>query len=142
MGLGRSKKKPTAEELRHRASDIKEKAAILAEEGKPALRDFSSTTSAAAREFATTAFSAAKELMEVVEKAADRLEEQSKPARRRGRKLLKASIAIGAGVFLFTNEKVRSTVTGLMGGGSEPEPWAPPSDGQFTPSEPSSTTTP
>ena len=143
MGLGRNKKKQTADELRDRAADIKEKASILAEEGKPALKDFSSTTSAAAKEFATTAFSAAKELMEVVEKAAERLEEQAKPARRRGRKVLKASIALGAGIFLFTNEKVRSTVSGLMGGGNqEPEPWTPPGDGQFTPSEPSSTTTP
>lgn len=141
MVFGRSKK-PTADELKVRAADIKEKASILAEESKPALKDFSTTTSAAAKEFATTAFHAAKELMEVVEKAGDRLEKQSKPARRRGRKLLKATIAIGVGAFLFSNEKVRNTVKGLMGGQEEPEPWTPPGDGEFTPSSPSSTTTP
>ncbi len=134
MALGR-KSKPTADELKVRAADIKEKASILAEEGRPAIREFSTITGSAAKDFAATTFHAAKDLMEVVEKAAERLEKESKPARRRGRKLLKASIAIGAGVFLFTNQKVRQTVSGLMGGGGEPEPWAPPGDGEFKPAE-------
>lgn len=136
------KKHTKTDDLKDRAADIKEKAAILAEEGKPALKDFSATTSAAAKDFASTAFQAAKELMEVVEKASDRLERQAAPARRRGRKLLKAVIALGAGAALFSNDKVKTALKSKMGG-SEPEPWNPPSNGEFKPAaEPASETTP
>ncbi|HVE93132.1 MAG TPA: hypothetical protein VNE62_12665 [Actinomycetota bacterium] len=127
-----------------RTAELKQKAAVFAEEGGEALKEFSSTTGSAAKEFATTAYAAAKELLDVVEKAGDRLEKQSKPVRTKSHKLLKTTLAIGVGAAIFTNEKVRALITSKLGGGP-PEPWTPPSSNgseSTTTEQPTSKTTP
>ncbi len=128
-----------------RSVELREKAAVIAGEGGEALKEFSSTTGTAAKEFATTAYAAAKELLEVIEKAGERLEQQSKPVRRKSHKLLKTTLALGVGAAIFTNEKVRSLVSSKLGGGSQPEPWSPPSTNgseSSTSEQPASKTTP
>lgn len=124
--MGRkSKKKSEAQAVAERAAEIKGQARVLADEGGEAMKEFASTTGVAAKEFAHTAFEAAKDLLETVEKAGQRLEKESKPARKRGRKLLKAGVAIGAGVFIATNEKARGAIAQLIGrgGGGAADPW-------------------
>jgi hypothetical protein len=123
----RSDRKQADKELAERAQDLKQKAKVVADEGGEAVRDFASTTGAAAKDFAQTAFQAAKELVDVVERAGERLEKESKPARKRGRKLFKATIAVGAGVALLANESARNFLASKLGfGAREPEPWESP----------------
>ena len=134
--MGRKRKKAETE-MGEKAAEIRQQAKILADESGDAVRDFASTTGSAARDFAHTAYSAAKELLETVEKAGDRLDKETKPPRRRGRKILKLGAAIGVGAFLFTNDSVRNAIRDKLGfGAGQPEPWeAPastPSDGEFS----------
>ncbi len=147
--MGRkNRKKSEAQAVADRAAEIKGQARVLADEGGEAMKDFASTTGVAAKEFAHTAFEAAKDLMETVEKAGQRLEKESKPARKRGRKLLKMGIAVGAGVFIATNEKARGAISQLIGRGGDggPDPWETTDANGFTqapaPEAPATETTP
>lgn len=144
--MGRKKdRKEAQQEMAERAHEIREKAKVMADEGGEAFKDFAGTTRVAAKDFATTAFEAAKQMLETVEQAGERFEKQAQP-KRRGRKLLKAGIALGAGAALFANESFRNLVAQKLGfGGGEPEPWETPAatsgNGEFT-QPPVSQTTP
>lgn len=133
--MGRKRKETqTVQDVKEKASEVREQAKALAGTGGEAVRDFADTTGAAAKRFAETAFDAAKELLETVERAGERLNEDAKPAKRKGRRFLKATIALGAGAALFANDKVRNTVLGVFGGGSDDDPWTVPSgNGDRTP---------
>ncbi len=114
-----------AEQVRERAEEARDQAKQLAGAGGEAVRDFADTTGKAARQFAQTALDAAKDLLETVEKAGDRLEQETKPKRRRGRKVLKAGLALGVGAALLANDKVRNTITGVFRGDGDAgeDPW-------------------
>ena len=136
MPSKRKQQQKEAEKLAKKASELRSQAKEFAGEGGEAVKEFASTTGSAAKEFAHTAFEAAKEMMETVEKAGERLNGENKPRRRRGRKFIKRSLIIGAGVALLANERVRGAITGAVRkvtGGGEPEPWATstPGDGEL-----------
>lgn len=124
----KTRAKQAAEEVSERAEELAGQAKDLAESGGEAVRDFATTTGRAAKDFANKAVDAAKEMLETVEQAGERLEESTKPKRRRGRRVLKATLAVGAGAALLTNEKVRNTVSQAISRvrGEQPEPWTPP----------------
>jgi hypothetical protein len=121
--MGRRKK--TAE----RVEEIKDQAKAVAGEGREALKDFAAHTGTAAKEFANKAGEAAKELVESIEKAAKGVSQEEEP--RRGRRLLKLTVAIGAAAFVATNESARKAIKSLIKRGDtgaridQPEIWRP-----------------
>jgi len=129
MPTRRKRKRRAAEELAERAEEFAGHAKEIAADGGEAVGEFAAATGEAAKEFATRAFDAAKDMLETVERAGEKMDGKTRPARRRGRKLLKATIVIGAGVALATNEKVRNAISQAIGRarGDEPEVWTPPS---------------
>lgn len=112
-----------------RVEEIKDQAKAVAGEGGEALKDFASHTGAAAKEFAAKTGEAAKELVESIEKAAKGVTEEEEP--RRGRRVLKLAVAIGAAAFVATNENARKAIKGLINRGKDrassdqPEIWRP-----------------
>jgi hypothetical protein len=123
--MGRRKK------AAERVEEIKDQAKAVAGEGGEALKDFAAQTGTAAKEFASKASDAAKELVESIEKAAKGVTEQEEP--RRGRRLLKLGIAIGAAAFVATNDSARRAIKSLIKrgdstpSGDQPEIWRPQS---------------
>lgn len=121
--MGRRKK--TAE----RVEEIRDQAKAVAGEGGEALKDFAAQTGTAAKEFANKAGEAAKELVESIEKAAKGVTEKEEP--KRGRRLLKLTVAIGAAAFVATNEGARKAIKSLINrgqstsAGDQPEIWRP-----------------
>ena len=121
--MGRRKK------ATERVEEIKDQAKAVAGEGGEALKDFAAQTGTAAKEFASKASDAAKELVESIEKAAKGVTVEEEP--RRGRRLLKLSIAIGAAAFVATNESARRAIKSLIKrgdsgpSGDQPEIWRP-----------------
>jgi hypothetical protein len=121
--MGRRKK------ATERVEEIKDQAKAVAGEGGEALKDFASQTGTAAKEFASKASDAAKELVESIEKAAKGVTPQEEP--RRGRRLLKLGLAIGAAAFVATNESARKAISSLIKRGDtaprgdQPEIWRP-----------------
>lgn len=103
-------KKKDTEQLKERAEEVREEARELAESSSEAFDQFASTTGTAAKDFANTAYEAARDLLETVENAGERFNTQTEPTRKRGRKFLKAAVALGAGAALFANENVRDFV--------------------------------
>lgn len=122
------KKKAQEQELKERATEVREEAQELAQTSGEAFDRFAGTTGAAAKDFANTAVDAAKELLDTVEKAGERFNSQTKPARKRGRKFLKAVVVIGAGAALAANENVRGFVSRKVSGlrGESIDTWGPP----------------
>jgi hypothetical protein len=116
-------------EATERAAEIKEQAKAVAGEGSEALKEFAAHTGTAAKEFANKAGEAAKELVESIEKAAKGVSEKDEP--KRGRRLLKLTVAIGAAAFVATNEGARKAIKSLIGRGGDsaqsdqPEIWRP-----------------
>ncbi len=123
---GRKEAKEAAKEARERANVIKEQAREAAGHSGEALKVFADQTGVAAKEFANRAGDAAKELVEQIQKAAKGVTEQEP---KRGRKVLKTTLAIGAGIALFTNERVRNAISAVIRreqtGGTTPEVWRP-----------------
>jgi hypothetical protein len=112
-----------------RVEEIKDQAKAVAGEGSEALKDFATHTGSAAKEFASKASDAAKELVESIEKAAKGVTQEEEP--KRGRRLLKLTLAIGAAAFVATNESARKAIKSLIGRGDsgprvdQPEIWRP-----------------
>lgn len=84
----------------------------------------------------------AEDLMEAAERAAERLNVQGKHVRHRGRKVFKATLALGAAAALLANDRVREKISGLMGRGRDEETWSTiaPSDATLRQETPSTTT--
>jgi hypothetical protein len=108
--------KKAAHDAKDRAIEIRDQAKEVAGQSGEALKEFASKTK-----------DAAKELVDSIEKAAKNasvVEEQKK-----GRKVLKATLAIGAGVAVLTNEKARETIKSVISrskaSGDQPEVWRP-----------------
>lgn len=145
--MGR-RKTPDAKALADKAAEIKDTATRIADAGAPAVKDFVSATGSAAREFAATTAQAAKELIEATDKAMDKLNAKTAAPRKRGRKLLKMTLALGAAGALFANERFRNAVSSAAGrvrGDTEPLPWerpTPSGNGEIRQDTPASTTTP
>jgi uncharacterized protein YjbJ (UPF0337 family) len=116
-------------EAANRAAEIKDQAREVAGQSGEALKGFAEQTGSAAKEFATKTRDAAKDLVDQIESAAKGVAHEEP---KRGRRLLKTTLAIGVGVALFTNERVRGAISSMLGrGGSEPpEVWRP--DGRVT----------
>jgi hypothetical protein len=112
-------------EAAKRAAEIKDQAREVAGHSGEALKGFAEQTGSAAKEFASKTRDAAKELVEEIESAAKGVAHEEP---KRGRRLLKTTLAIGVGVALFTNERVRNAISSVLrrGQGSEPpEVWRP-----------------
>lgn len=112
-------------EAANRATEIKEQAREVAGQSGEALKGFAEQTGSAAKEFATKTRDAAKELVDQIESAAKGVA-QEEP--KRSRRLLKTTLAIGVGVALFTNERVRGAISSLVRrqrGDQAPEVWRP-----------------
>jgi cell division septum initiation protein DivIVA len=116
-----------SKDVKERATEIKEQAREVAGQSGEALKEFAAQTGSAAKEFATKASEAAKELVEQIEKAAKGVSEEEEP--RRGRRLLKATLAIGAGVLVLGNERARNAISSVIrrnrGRVETPEIWRP-----------------
>lgn len=135
--FGRRKRKKAA--LARSTSDLRDQAREVAGHSGEALKEFADLTGVAAKEFASRTRVAAKDLVGSVEKAAKRADPE--PKRKRGR-ALKVTLALGAGLALLGNERVRGAIRSLMDrGGSQgdyPEIWRPdssstsPGDGKRT----------
>lgn len=125
------KRKERETQIAERAAELREGARELAETGGKAFDEFAHTTGSAAKDFAQTSYDAARHFLETVEQAGERLNKRTKPSRRRGRKVLKATVAVGAGAALLANEKVR----GFLGrqiarfGGGGADTWGEPPNG-------------
>ncbi len=121
--MGRRKK------AAERVEEIKDQARAVAGEGSEALKDFAAQTGTAAKEFANKAGEAAKELALSIEKAAKGVTQEEEP--KKGRRLLKLTVAIGAAAFVATNESARKAIKSLINRGSsatrsdQPEIWRP-----------------
>jgi hypothetical protein len=121
--MGRRKK------AAERATEIKDQAKAVAGEGSEALKEFATHTGTAAKEFANKAGEAAKELVDSIEKAAKGVTQEEEP--KRGHRLLKLTLAIGAAAFVATNESARKAIKSLINRGSgssvsdQPEIWRP-----------------
>ena len=121
--MGRRKK------ATERVEEIKDQAKAVAGEGSEALKEFATHTGTAAKEFANKAGEAAKELVESIEKAAKGVTQEEEP--KKGRRLLKLTVAIGAAAFVATNESARKAIKSLIGRGDsasrsdQPEIWRP-----------------
>lgn len=148
--MGRKNKKDDVErDVRERASEIKDQAREVAGQSGEALKEFATHTGTAAKEFAAKASDAAKELVESIEKAAKGVTEVEEEPRR-SRRLLKMTVAIGAGIAIVSNDRIRRAVSKLLGrsgeGSDQPEIWRPESTGsgnaQKAPSAPDSTIRP
>jgi polyhydroxyalkanoate synthesis regulator phasin len=119
-----------SKDVKERANEIKDQAKEVAGQSGEALKDFAAQTGNAAKEFASKASDAAKELVDSIEKAAKGVTEEEEP--RRGRRLLKLTLAIGAGAFVFTNERARKAISSVIKRGGparsdQPEIWRPES---------------
>jgi hypothetical protein len=125
--MGRRKDaKRAAGDARERAVELKDQAKEVAGQSTEALKDFADQTGTAAKEFANKARDAAKELVEQIDKAAKGVTD-TEP--RRGRKFLKAVLALGAGIAVLSNERARNTIKQLIGRANSdantPEIWRP-----------------
>lgn len=112
-----------------RVEELRDQAREMAGHSGDALKEFAESTGAAAKEFAGKARDAAKDLVESIDKASKGVEAEEP---RRGRRLLKATIAIGAGVAIFANERVREAVGSAIRrtrGSSVPDVWRPEPSG-------------
>jgi hypothetical protein len=113
-----------------KAAELKDQAKAVAGEGGEALKGFASQTGNAAKEFASKTSAAAHELVEAIENAAKGVTVEEEP--RRGRRLLKLTIAIAAGAALASNETARKAIKSLIkrgdsGRSDQPEIWRPES---------------
>lgn len=118
--MARKKKDPA-----NRVEELREQAREVAGQSGEALKDFAETTGNAAKEFASTARGAAKDLLDTIEKAGKGVEPEE---RRRGRRLLRLTVAVGAGIAIFTNERVREAISGAVRrsrGTTTPDVWRP-----------------
>jgi hypothetical protein len=105
-----------------KAAEIKENAVELAGAGGEAVKEFVSSTGAAAKDFATSTAQAAKELLEATEKAVERMNRKAEP-RKKGRRVLKTSLALGVAAGVLANQRARGAITSLMGKRSTQPPW-------------------
>lgn len=122
MPRGR-KKEPAS-----RVEELREQAREVAGQSGEALKDFAETTGSAAKEFASKARDAAKELVDTIERASKGVDSEPK----RGRRLLKVTLALGVGAALFANERVREALGGAARrarGRSTPDVWRPEPSG-------------
>jgi glycerol dehydrogenase-like iron-containing ADH family enzyme len=125
--MGRRKDaKRAAQDAKERAVVLKDQAKEVAGQSTEALKDFADQTGSAAKEFANKAKDAAKELVEQIDKAAKGVTDEEP---RRGRKVLKTLVAVGAGIAILSNERARSAIRSLINRGSTqtstPEIWRP-----------------
>lgn len=128
--MGRKKEaKKAAQEARERALELKDQAKEVAGHSSEALKEFAAKTK-----------DAAKELVDSIEKAA---KDASGEEPKKSRKVLKMTLAIGAGIAVFSNERVRDAIKSVIGrskeGSDEPEVWRP--DSRPTPNGGSAKTT-
>lgn len=130
-------------EAAKRATDIKDQAKEVAGQGGEALKEFASSTGVAAKEFAGKASDAAKEFVETIEKAAKNAGAEEE--HHRGRRFLKLTLAVGAGIAVFSNDKARNAIKSVLGRNSRtpepPEIWRPESVNGGSASKPTPTTT-
>jgi hypothetical protein len=108
--------KRVASDAKERALEIKDQAKGVAEESGEALKEFASKTK-----------DAAKELVDSIEKAAKHANITEE--KRKSRKVLKATLAVGAGVAVLSNEKARDAIRNVInrskGSTDAPEIWRP-----------------
>lgn len=112
-----------------RVEELREQAREVAGQSGEALKEFAETTGSAAKDFASAARDAAKDLVDTIEKASKGVQPEE---RRRGRRLLKTIVVVGAGIAIFTNDRVREAIGGAVrrSRGSTPDVWRPePSPG-------------
>ena len=112
-------------EAANKATELKDQAREVAGQSGEALKGFAEQTGSAAKEFASKTRDAAKDLVDQIESAAKGVA-QEEP--KRSRRLLKTTLAIGVGVALFTNERVRNAISSILGrgqGSEPPEVWRP-----------------
>lgn len=144
MSKKRKAAKAAAKEAAEKAVELKDQAKEVAGQGGEAIKEFASSTGVAAKEFASKASDAAKEFVESIEKAAKSVSEDDEP--KRGRRLLKLTLAIGAGVAVFSNDKARNAIKSVLGrNGHAPEPpevWRPDSVNGGRTQTPTTTDTP
>ena len=112
----RKEAKKAAEDAREKALELKDQAKEVAGQSGEALKEFAHKTK-----------DAAKELVDSIEKAA--VDSGLKEAPKKSHKVLKATLAIGAGVAVLSNEKAREAIKSVMGrakgGANQPEVWRP-----------------
>ena len=125
MGSRKKEAKKAAQDARERAHELKDQAREVAGHSGEALKGFADQTSVAAKEFASKTKDAAKELVDSIEKAAKGATEEKKKSRR----VLKTTLALAAGLAMFSNERVRNAIKSLMNrtqaGSDQPEVWRP-----------------
>ena len=125
MGSRRKEAKQAAQAAREKALELKDQAREVAGHSGEALKGFAEETSAAAKEFASKTKDAAKELVDTIEKAAKGATEEKK----KGRRVLKTTLAIGAGFAVFSNERARSAIRSVINrskaSSDQPEVWRP-----------------
>lgn len=123
--MRRRKKDPA-----NRVEELRDQAREVAGQGGEALKEFAETTGAAAKEFASHAREAAKDLVDSIERASKGVTE---PEPKRGRRALRVAVALGAGIAIFANERVRDAIGGAVrrarGGGGTPDVWRPEPSG-------------
>ena len=116
MGSKKKEAKKAAEDAREKAHELKEQAREVAGLSGEALKEFASKTK-----------DAAKELVDQIEKAAKESGIKEEP--KKSRKVLKATLAIGAGIAVLSNEKAREAIKSVIsrakGGSDQPEVWRP-----------------
>lgn len=139
MGSRKKQAKAAAKDARERAYELKDQAREVAGHGGDALKGFAEETTAAAKEFASKTRDAAKDLVDQIDKAAKGATQEKK----KSRKVLKMTLAIGAGIAVFTNERTRKAISSVInrskGMSDQPEVWRP--DTKATPNGGSATTT-
>jgi len=132
----RKEAKKAARDAKERAVELKDQAKEVAGQSGEALNAFAHETGVAAKDFAHKAKEAAKELVDAIDKAAKGVTE---PEPRKARKVLKATLAIGAGVAVLSNEKARNAISSVIrkstSGGDTPEIWRPETPASATNSQ-------
>ena len=109
----------------NRAAEIKEQAREVAGQSGDALKGFAEQTGTAAKEFASKTRDAAKDLVDQIEHAAKGVAHEEP---KRSRRVLKLTLAVGAGIALFANERARNAISSLLRrqrGAEPPEVWRP-----------------
>ena len=104
-----------------KVEELREQAREVAGQSGEALKEFAETTGSAAKDFASRARDAAKDLVDSIERASKGVE-QREP--RRGRRLLRLVLVVGAGAAIFANERAREAIGGAVrrARGSRPTP--------------------
>ena len=120
------RRKDAKKEAKRAAAEAKERALLV----KDQAREVAGQSGEALKEFASKTKDAAKELVDTIEKAAkSAAHEVNEPEPSKSRKVLKATLAIGAGVAVLSNEKARDAIRNVINrskaNSDAPEIWRP-----------------